>query len=992
MGHPTYTFVEVWILAQTRFGNGPALRFGRFWLDLGEQRLWRGERQIKLRPKPLAVLRYLSERSGRVVGRDELLRAVWPKTHVSDTVLKVCVREVRQALDDDAGSSRFIETVPREGYRWIAPITRTTTKRPAGAECGARNAMIGREEELRRLFGRLDEATRGDRRVVFVTGEAGIGKTALVDELLGRLGGFGGPRIARGQCIEHYGPGEAYLAFLDALTELCRGPDAEASVTILDRHAPTWLMQMPALVDEKRLETLRLRTQGGTRDRMLREMAEALEALTVERPLVLVLEDLQWADYSTLDLLASLARRSAAARILLIGTYRPLDAEAANHSVAAVKRELQVHGACDELRLAPLSESEIARYLAHRFEPHQFPRELGATLHRGSGGNPLLIANVVNDLTARNVITEIEGTWELRAGMDEIRVTLPDGLRESVERQVDRLGEAERRLLGVASVSGEEFLVLPVAEAMLESPSEVEAIAEGLVRRRLFIRVEGSYAYPDGTVTSRYAFEHGVYQKVLYERLGSGLRAQLHKVIAEVQERMHGERVADVAAELATHFARAGDQRRMRYLELAGDVALRRFANHEAIGYLREALELLERAPDTTDRRTKELELLLKLGTPLVAERGFAAPEVIAAYSRAHELSREVGDPSQTFAALLGLYSADLTGTDLAQAETIARSLDSLARQTDRNDPRANLRAEAHYAFGYAIFYRGDLATATAELEKGIESYDPRSRITHSPMYGVDPSVSCSSQLGWAWWMQGRADHALERATSAVECARRLGSPFDLGMALLFLATTHLLRREYELAEHVADEGIAASNEYGLPYWRTGATLCRGSAIAASGRAEEGIALLRRGLAEWDAAGMATGSTMWLGQLAEALRASGDGRAARQSLNEAFSRVAKYGEHWWKAELHRQRGELVATRRPAAAETFFRDALEIARRQGAHALELRAATSLALLWRQERPAQARTELARAYRGVREGLATTDLREASALLAELSAAA
>jgi DNA-binding winged helix-turn-helix (wHTH) protein len=275
--------------------------FGPFRLDARTESVWRGSEEIRLRPKSYAVLRHLAERPSALVTKDDLLAALWPDVAVGDAALVVCVAEIRKALDDDARVPRFVETVHRRGYRFIGSAQTIVAGSVATAP-----EIVGRVDERRRLQQRLERALAGHRHVVFLTGAAGIGKTALADTFVATLNAqqFW---IARGQCLDHYGSGEAYLPVLDAVGRLARGAGGDRVVALLARHAPTGLVQMPGLVADEDLATVGARAAGATHERMLREMADALEALAAERPVVVVLEDLHWSDPSTLDLITAIA-------------------------------------------------------------------------------------------------------------------------------------------------------------------------------------------------------------------------------------------------------------------------------------------------------------------------------------------------------------------------------------------------------------------------------------------------------------------------------------------------------------------------------------------------------------------------------------------------------------------------------------------------------------------------------------------------------------
>ena len=480
---------------------GQELSFPPFRLDPLNERLWRGSQAVSLRPKTFAVLCYLAARPGQLVTKEALLDAVWPDTCVSQAVPIVCVRELRAALGDDAGTPRFIETVPRRGYRFIAKIR---DQRPGGRERPSLEKLptlpplsepfeahsltanfVGREAELDRLQTSLKGAIRGERQVLFVSGEAGIGKTTLVDRFLGQVKTMDGVLVGRGWCVEHYGAGEAYLPVLDALGRLCRGATGRHLLSLLGQYAPTWLVQMPALLDASEQEALQRRTQGVSKERMLREMAEALEALTVETPLVLVLEDLQWSDYSTFDLISFLARRRESARLFFIGTYRSgvvLD----SHPLIGMKQELQAHGQCDELSVPLLSEQAVGSYLSSRFPDHTLPLGLPQLLHQRTEGNPLFLVSVIDDFARRGLVNETDGEWrwpenqeqveqvrqieqiEQVEQIEQIELGVPDNLGQLIEKQLAQLAPEEQQVLEAASVAGMDFSAAALAAGLAQ--------------------------------------------------------------------------------------------------------------------------------------------------------------------------------------------------------------------------------------------------------------------------------------------------------------------------------------------------------------------------------------------------------------------------------------------------------------------------------------------------------------------------------------------
>ena len=329
--------------------------FPPFRLDTVNECLWHhtdkgADERILLTPKAFAVLRHLVERAGRLVTHDELLDAVWPNTHIQPQAIKKLVLDLRKSLGDRAETPLFIETLHRRGYRFIAAVSDGAAVPPAVPAEPARGKLVGRERELSALGNCLGKALSGERQIVFMTGEPGIGKTALADAFQ-RQAAVEAPglRIARGQCVEGYGGKEAYYPMLEALGQLCRGTGGDSVVQILAAQAPTWLVQFPALVKPEQREMLHREILGSTRERMLREIDDALETISSENPLLLVFEDLQWVDPSTVDLISALARRRAPAKLMLIATKRPVDMVIPEHPLRALKQDLLLHGLCREI-------------------------------------------------------------------------------------------------------------------------------------------------------------------------------------------------------------------------------------------------------------------------------------------------------------------------------------------------------------------------------------------------------------------------------------------------------------------------------------------------------------------------------------------------------------------------------------------------------------------------------------------------------------------
>ncbi len=599
---------------------GPAMiRFGSFRLDTANQCLWHGEARVALTPKAFGVLRYLVEHPGRLVTHSELLEALWPATYIEPGVLRKYILEIRRVLGDRLDTPVFIETLPKRGYQFVASVIDESAGMLSAA---GTKRIVGREPALVELGGYLSKARRNERQVVFITGEAGIGKTALADEFQ-RRARVDAPdvRIARGQCVEGYGGTEAYYAVLEALGQLCQGSEGESVVQTLAAQAPTWLVQFPALVKREQREMLQREILGATRERMLREIGEALETITSEKPLLLVLEDLHWAHASTIDLISALARRRASGKLMLIGTYRPVDVTLAEHPLEAVKQDLLVHQLCHEIALHPLEESEVAEYLAIEAEAGAVPEGLAGLIYRHTEGNPLFMVAVLEHMQTRGLIAVENGNWQIKAPLERVDLEVPENLRRMIELQIEGLSEEEQRVLEVASLESighPRFAVAFRAPVIDLEPEAFEDICETLCRRHRIIRSADSVEFPDGMASAGYEFVHALYREVCYRRIAPGRRAQMHRRMGQWAE-AHGEGLDEAATVMAVHFEEGGDWlRAIKYLQLAAETAGRRFEPRQAADILEHALALVKKLPDA-ERAEHETTILDRLAKIYVA-------------------------------------------------------------------------------------------------------------------------------------------------------------------------------------------------------------------------------------------------------------------------------------------------------------------------------------------------------------------------------------
>jgi tetratricopeptide (TPR) repeat protein len=722
---------------------------------------------------------------------------------------------------------------------------------------------------------------------------------------------------------------------------------------------------------------------------MLRELAEALDVLTADVPLVLVLEDLQWSDRATVEALAYLAQRRAPARLLVLGTYRPVEMALRAHPVRSMLQELCGRGQAVEMRLELLPAEAVTAYVTGRLGG-PVAASLTAFLLDRTEGNALFLVNIVEHLVQQGWVVWREGAWTLRAGSEVQASSLPEGVRQLLLRRIQELPSEVCRILEAASVVGKAFAVAAVAAGCQVPVEDVEAACEGLTAQQHLLDEAGLQEWPDGTSVGLYRFQHALYQQVLYEQIGAVRRRQLHRRIGLRLEAGYDARAGEIAAQLAVHFECGGaTAQAVRYTQQAAENAARRNAHHEASTALRKGLALLATLPENPERARHELALLLTLGELLRATQGIGSPDAGDVYTRAYPLAQQVGERPQLARALWGLSQCHMTQGQMATADALAQRLLGLVQ----HQPDTGFAVEGYFVLGTMANYRGDFLAARDHLEHSCRLADtlssPAPLLRGGFVCGVTPRTSLARVL----WALGYADQAWQRAQEALTLARQGDHSPTLTYAECFVALVCQCRRDVVATQAHADALLALAAAHRLPLRAAQGRLLQGWVLAMQGEAAAGVAHLRQALASPDV-GPESLRSYWLAALAEAYGRAGQPQAGLQVLAEAMTLMATTEIRWWEAEVYRLQGELLLQLlRPdvGQAEACFQQALEVARRQQARALELRAALSLARLWQgQGQYAAACQLLAEIYGWFTEGFGTADLQEAQALLAELKA--
>jgi tRNA A-37 threonylcarbamoyl transferase component Bud32/tetratricopeptide (TPR) repeat protein len=640
--------------------------------------------------------------------------------------------------------------------------------------------FVGRDQELDLLCRLAQRAIDGAGTIIFVSGEPGYGKSALAAAFLSDVAReHPQTLIARGTCVEQYGAGEAYLPFLDALTGLLNGPHRQRVMAVLRRHAPTWCLQFPgAFGSTNTLEQLQQEVIGATKERMLREFGDAVAALTASDPLILLLEDLHWSDFASIDLLRHLGGRAGQHRLFVLGTFRGVDAERTDHPITNCTRQLLARKLCDELKLGPLGPDDIARYLDARFRPNEFPAELPAVVFRKTEGHPLFADALVQLLVDRGVIVSSDRGWLAAGPITDETLDVPESVRGVIRSKLDALEEEDRRALQYASIQGEEFLSTVLARAFEVDELALEQRLDYLERVHRLIETRGEEELPDGSLAIRYQFAHALYQNVLYKSVLIKQRTMLHLRTAEQLVRHYAEETPRVAGALATHFERGRDYRRaVEFLVQAAGVATERYAAAAAEGHLSHALALVERLPPDDRARTRVM-LQQRRGTNRLELGNLVGAKTD--FEQAAEHARQLNDPFSEGAALNALANPFLSRFAGRAEEDMRRAQHALTVAERAGD--AALRAEATVNLALRHSVIGEPTTAKRLFDEAVLL----ARSGHHPA----TLMRTLTYRGVGHFFQTEFREAETTLYEAVELASRVHNGGTLRTSLFFLGWT----------------------------------------------------------------------------------------------------------------------------------------------------------------------------------------------------------
>lgn len=950
-------------------------RFDIFELDETNASLLREGKPVPLAPTPFAVLCALVRQPGSLLTKNALLDEVWGHRFVSESVLKTAISDLRTVLDDDPRKPRFIETVSRRGYRFIAAtvaisaapsplagVSPTAPSRPA--------SFVGRAEALARLHSAWQGACGGHRAVVWVAGEPGIGKTTLIEHF---IAGLGDVACARGQCVEHYGQGEPYLPVLDALAGLARSDSAIPP--LLRAVAPTWLLQLPWLSTVEERDVLRREFVGVGPERMLREMGEVFDRYTEHRPLLLVTEDLHWSDRSTIQLIDYIARRRGGGRLMWLASFRLAEVVALDHPLNPLRHELRLHGLCEEIVLDPFSEGEVADYVAERSPSLASDEAFVRALHERTDGLPLFVAAIMSE-----VIAHPEQSRDDAAAPTQLaEVAVPENLAAIIDHYIAKLGDEQRALLSVAAVCGVEFRAGTVSDALERDAAWVGQTCDELARARLWLSAPRAEEEREGSELP-YSFRHALFRQVLYQRTARSTRAQLHRRVAAALER---ERVAGVpvaAAELAMHFERGREPiTASRYYAEAAEAALQHLSPAECMTLAERGLTLLGQVSEGTERKALELALATLQGVSAAHLLGLSSNEAKAAFARAHALLGAIPQHPMRALLLQGFGFVLCLRAEYAEALALAERADALFSAT--NDSGGLLAA--CIVQGEVQMLRGRPRIAREWIERGLAARGS-SDAPPEQSFAADPRVTLLGLLAIQLLHLGLVETARARLREAHARACQIAQPMARMVAIWFDAMFEVRLGNTERVAALADEMRALVEEFALAQGRVACRWFRGWADARMGEPREGYRRIREAYEENTRLGMLAGGTENLGYAAEALMLAGDWDAAQAQLEEAFRVANAHGERVYLPQLFLIEAAIARGRgQPTVAHASVRRAVAEASAQEAPWLELLALVELCE--RDGATAEDRRALAALVDRLPEAIGTTAFTSARALL-------
>ena len=960
--------------------------FGAYQLDLNNVRLWKDQKAIPLRPKALAVLAYLARYPDRLISQQTLLKEIWPGRYVTVGSLRACIHEIRKALEDDAAQPRYIETVGHKGYRFLGTCIDSTAQHRNG-ELAKFDLVVGRQLELTQLEYWYESAVDGDRQFVFITGEAGSGKTTLVDLFLQRLNAKHAPTIGRGHCFIQLGHSEPYKPLLEALYELSRDPAQQRVVERMHQLTPAWLALLPDLLNDEELERCQKQLQLMASTRMQQLFAELVSALGAETPLVLVIEDLHWCDPSTLQLLSYLAQyRRSVMHLLVLLTYRSNEPTTNVKTLNTLRDELLSHRLCHSMELAALQPAEISAYISVRLNG-RVDICLAEAIYSRTNGNALFTVALLEHLIKQNLIQQRDSKWSLHLSrLQTLATEMPREVGLLLKNQFTTLSKLDQDILAAASVTGSSFVTTLVAAGLGQELEWIETRCEVLAQDFQLIDENTPISWPDGTLNGCYRFRHALYRQVIYAQISQSKRSRLHLQVGKHLAKVYGAKSKEIAEQLAYHFEQGGQQERAAHYHAdAAEFFLARHAITETLNHCHAGLNLLtQHQPQAF---ALELRLSQTLAAGIIINFGWAHEKLFPIYQKARLLSQQCADLKQEFQIVNRLRIFHLMRGKLSKAKQMLQEMESINQRL----PSEEQQLELDRCIYQLAFVSGDSANSPAIVE---HQYDVNKAFKRFPKRYYDQlhaAVIGQSIRKTVLWYRGYPDQALALSQKSVEMSEHNGTPWELAGALQGLALIHQLRREPKGCLFITEKLEKLIDDFGLHYWLCLKNIHQAWVAITQGYPDKALNLLLQAQHILEQFGMTYG----LGYIA-LLRA--EIALANDTIQDGLNCVAKgfeytetTGNKVLLAEFYRLQGELLwrIEKDSDKAEQALREALSVARQQNTRSLELRAALSLARIWQHENRGQDGEELlVGIYEWFAEGFNTADLKEAKMLLAKL----
>jgi class 3 adenylate cyclase/predicted ATPase len=833
--------------------------------------------------------------------------------------------------------------------------------------------LVGRESEVALLQERWERVKDGQGQVVLLSGEAGIGKSRLLQVMKDHLTGEAHtllecrsspyyentalyPITDMLKCILMWQHDDTPRGRLDKLEQMLRQYRLE-----LEEAVPLFATLLSLSLPEGRYSPLNLSPQR-QRQKTLETIVALLLQQAEQQPVLFILEDLHWTDPSTLELIDLLIDQTPTAALCIMMTCRP-----------TFQPTWGSHPYLAKMTLGRLSRSQIEQIAEWVADGKRLPDEVLHHIVEKSDGVPLYVEEITKAVLEFGVLKEVNGQYELTGSLSTLAI--PATLQDSLRARLDLLVTA-KSVAQFAAVIGRQF-----SYALLQTVSQLD---ETILQHELARLVKAEIVYQRGTPPqATYTFKHALIQDAAYQSLLKSTRQHYHLRIAEGLQELFAETAQTQPELLAYHYSEGSlYDLAIEYWFKAGEQARHRFANPEAVSHLKQGLDALNHLSDSPKRHQQELDLCISLGNTLIPLQGYAAPEVAEVYGRAQELCHQVGDTRQLFPTLYGLCIYNMVQANHQAAYKLGEELVHLAHPDREGELLVGYRM-----LGWALLLKADLYAAQGQFERLVALYDPQKHGSLKFSYGQDHGVVGFCYGSWVLWLRGYPDQAQACCEEAIRLAQDLSHPLSLGYALGFVAIFQQMRRDVLMAQKLSDKAVKLCTDMDIPLWLAWGTFAQGWALAEQGDIKAGISRLRHGIGSALSFGAKIFQPHFQALLAEAYQKHGQTTAALHVLDESLIIAQERDEVYYLAEIHRLKGEtLLRKNKQGASEDCFHQALDIARQQQARSWELRATTSLARLWQSQGKCQdAYDLLAPVYDWFTEGFDTADLKDANALI-------